>query len=140
MSRTISDPTKRVVQCPDCDRPMPGSSHWVLSGDGRVLMGPFCKAHAEMRVTEARAQRVDDPNNLPDTRYPVSWWSESKGKLVTLESMHDNHLMNAYEKFGRILNYNPVTKQWSTEDNRKKSPTALFMAEEIRRRGMEVPS
>lgn len=31
----------------------------------------------------------------------ASWWSASKGELVELESMHDNHLRSAFQKLQR---------------------------------------
>jgi len=131
--------------CPDCPTNRDATT-WLLSEDSRALVGPFCRMHADARASRSVMERgehlrlVSDPDNLPESRYPVRWWSESQRSTVTLESMHDAHLLNAYTKLGRMLNYKPEDDVWSVLDGREYDPTARFMAEEIRRRGLTIPA
>ena len=37
------------------------------------------------------------------SKYPVSYWSESKKQDVDIEAMHDGHLCNAYRKLEKQL-------------------------------------
>lgn len=61
-----------------------------------------------------------------ETRYAVRYWSESKGREIALEEMHDQHLVNALAKAR-------LDRQWYEPD------LLRALEGEVKRRGLDRP-
>ena len=62
------------------------------------------------------------------SKYPVSYFSESKRQDVNIEDMHDGHLCNATRKRENQLD----------DDGKKVDPLYTYLMAEVKARGLDL--